>query len=117
MKFTNLIKNLQKRPGMFVGNETYDSVSAYISGYAQGSKDSPIIGAGWTAFNDYVCASYRFPSKYVWTYVFKVMAQDDRLAIDLMCEKILEFTERLKSETYEEIVAKEIQNAQKIKEG
>lgn len=102
---------------MFVGNETYDSVSAYISGYAQGSKDSPISGAGWTAFNNYVCASYRFPFKYVWTYVFKVVAQDDRMAIDLMCGKILEFTEKLKTETYEEIVAKETQNAQNVIEG
>jgi hypothetical protein len=102
--FTDFVDHICRRPQMYVRGGSFFEVCAYVSGYAHASPDCPLGGEGRTAFNEFVCAAFRFPSKYVWSFVIKECCSDDHQAIERLRELLIEFAERSETESYRTIV-------------
>jgi hypothetical protein len=102
--FIELVNGICRRRQMYVADGTFFEVCAYLSGYAAASRDCPLGGEGWSAFNEFVCAAFRFPSKYGWPYVLKQCSRDDDEAIAHLQRLLTDFAERTKTESLEEIV-------------
>jgi hypothetical protein len=69
--FIELLNHLCLRRHMFVPGCGFYEVCAYLYGYANASPDCPLSGEGSAYFNGFVCATFRFPSKYAWPFVLK----------------------------------------------
>lgn len=89
---------------MYVSDGTFLEVCAYLSGYSHASPDCPLSGEGWEAFNQFVCATFRFPNKYVWPYVLKTCSLNDDEATARLYQLLTDFAERTKAESHESIV-------------
>ncbi len=89
---------------MYVCGGSFYEVCAYLYGYAHASPDSPLSGDGMRFFNDLVCAVCRFPNNYVWPYVLKECSRDDDDAIERLRSLLVEYVERTKTESPDEIV-------------
>ena len=90
---------------MYVTNQTFHEVAAYICGYAAGSPDCPLSRGGLSSFNRYICALYGFPEKYVWTAVISKCTQSDEEAIDLARSRLIDFAKQVgEGSTYDQIV-------------
>ncbi len=103
-EFLTIINGLCLRPGMYVLGETFYEICAYITGYAQGSNDSPLSNEGWEAFNNYVCTIYNYPEKYIWTAVLKNNSKDDNEAIQRLLVLLTDFTNKSQQMSYHEII-------------
>jgi hypothetical protein len=77
-RFIVLVDSLCTYSGMYVnGDEQFYGVCSYLYRYAYGAPDSPISGERYRAFSNLVCATFRFPDKYVWSYVIRTCSRDD----------------------------------------
>jgi hypothetical protein len=83
---------------MFVVVGTFYEVCAYIQGYSHASPDCPLSGEAWKDFNEFVCATYRFPQKYYWPYVIKQCSVDDDDATARLHRLLTEFAEKTKTQ-------------------
>jgi hypothetical protein len=88
--FSDFITSICKRPSMFTLGGSYNEIVAYISGYID-SKNTALSKSNWLIFNKYVCLKFSFPTNYDSFYVIKESANDDKVAIKLLEETILEF--------------------------
>jgi hypothetical protein len=102
--FIELVEHICRQRSMYVCGGSFYEVCAYLCGYAQASPDSPLSGDGWAAFNDVVCATFRFPNNYVWPYALKQCSRDDDEASEQLRDLLVKFAERTKTESHEEIV-------------
>lgn len=104
-RFIELVDCPCTRSGMYVrGDERFYGVCAYLQGYAHGSPDTPISGAGYRAFNDFVCATFRFPDKYIWEYVIRTCSRTDYEALGRLMNLLTEFARRTRTEPYEKLI-------------
>ncbi|MGO8690562.1 MAG: hypothetical protein ACLQLG_13145 [Thermoguttaceae bacterium] len=115
--FIELIQSVCRRRHMYVYGGSFYEVCAYITGYAEASPDCPLSGEGWKAFNHFVCAACKFPSKYCWSYVLKQCSHDDDEATVRLQNLLAEFAERTKTESYEHIVQEMMSRARSQEEG
>ena len=105
-RFIELVNHLCTRSGMYVsGDEQFYGVCAYLDGYANGAPDSPISGERYRAFNNLVCATFRFPDKYVWSYVIRTCSRDDKEALHKLQKLLTEFAVRTRTEPAETLIA------------
>jgi hypothetical protein len=65
-EFLELVEAVCRRPGMYFGKASFQMVCAYFNGFAAGSTDCPLSEEGWSAFNTFVCCTYRCPEKLYW---------------------------------------------------
>lgn len=104
-RFIELVEVLCTRSGMYItGNEPFYGVAAYLRGYAEGSRDTPISDARNRAFNDVVCATYRFPNNYVWEYVIRTCSRTENEALESLRSLLTEFARRTRTEPYEKLI-------------
>jgi hypothetical protein len=115
--FIELVGHLCTRRGMFVVGGTFYEVCAYLTGYARASADCPLSGEGWRSFNDFVCATFRFPSKYAWPFVLKQCSRDDDEAAVRLQRLLTEFAEGTRTKSHEEIVRDQVARASGHVEG
>ena len=105
-RFIELVDHLCTQSGMYVGgHEPFYGVCAYLDGYAFGAPDSPISGERYRAFNDLVCATFRFPDKYVWSYVIRTCSRDDQEALKKLKDLLTEYAVRTRTEPAETLIA------------
>lgn len=102
--FTDFVESICRRPSMYVCGGSFYEVCAYVSGYAHASPDCPLSGEGSTVFSKFVCAAFRFPSKYIWPYVIQECCSSDEEATERLRALLVEFAERTKTESHEDIV-------------
>jgi len=102
---------------MYVCGGSFYEVCAYISGYAHASPDCPLSGDGWNAFNGFVCGKFRFPQKYGWPSVLKLLSSDDSDACARLQNVLSEFAERTKTEAPDEIARQTMSAAWSHQEG
>lgn len=110
--FSEFIEHICTRPLMYCLGGGFNEVSAYINGYSH-ATNSPIEGSD---FHKFVCLKNSFPTNYVWMYVIKTIARDDKEAILIMKNTILEFIELKKQLSVEELLQYAHDKA-KIEEG
>lgn len=103
-RFRELMSNICKRRHMYVCGGTFYEVCAYISGYAQASKDCPLGGEGWSAFSRFVAARFGWPDKYGWPYVIKMCSADDASAAEQLQALVADFCDKLDTSSYEEVI-------------
>jgi hypothetical protein len=115
--FTDLVESICRRRSMYVCGGSFYEVCAYVSGYAHASSDCPLSGDGWRAFNEFVCAAFRFPNNYMWSYVIKTSCPDEEQASERLRKLLTEFAERTKTQSHAEIVADMISRTQDREEG
>ncbi len=115
--FIEHVQNVCRRRYMYVLGGTFYEVCAYFTGYAHASPDCPISGDGWTAFNEFICAVFRFPSKYCWPYVLKQCSRDDDEATAKLESLLKEYAERTKTESGQDIVREMMSRARAQEEG
>lgn len=116
-RFLKTVDDVCRRPGMYVGKNSLSDVCIFFVGYAHGDPDSPISGKGAHAFNQFICAKYRFPDNYYWSYVLKECSRDDSEGIKQLGIHLTEFAKRTLTESYDEIVQNVINQAGKQEEG
>jgi hypothetical protein len=116
-RFIDLVESICHRSSMYVCGGSFYEICAYISGYAEASPDCPLSGDGWNAFNEFVCAAYRFPKNYVWPYVLKHCSRDDDEATARLQSLLVEFAKRSMTESHDDIVQDMISRACIRKEG
>ncbi len=102
--FPDFVEHICRRRQMYVCGGSFYEVCAYVSGYAHASPDCPLNDEGWTAFNEFVCAAFRFPRKYAWPYVIHECCPDDDEATERLQVLLLEFAQRSQKESHEDIV-------------
>ncbi len=102
---------------MYVAGGTFYEVCAYLSGYANASPDCPLSGEGCAAFNNFVCATFQFPSKYAWPFVLKQCSRDDDEATARLQHLLTEFAEMTRTKSHEEIIREVVSGASGQKEG
>ena len=115
--FIALVKQICRHRKMYVCGGSFYEVCAYLAGYAQASSNCPLSGDAWLAFNGFVCADLRFPQKYVWPYVLKLASRDDDEAVERLLGLLIEFAERTKTQSHEEIVQQAMSRARSHEEG
>ena len=115
--FDELIESICRRRGMYVCGGSFFEVCAYIAGYAHASPDCPLGGDGWTAFNEFVCATFGFPGNYTWPYAIKQCCSDDDRASERLRELLTEFAQRTKTESHKEIVEGALSRTRDQEEG
>jgi hypothetical protein len=115
--FVKLVESICRRRTMYVSGGSFYEVCAYITGYANASSDGPLSDEGWKAFSHFVCAAFRFPSKYCWSYVLKQCSRDDDEATARLQSLLTEFVERSKTESHEDIVQEMMSRACSEEEG
>ncbi len=115
--FDELIESICRRRGMYVCGGSFFEVCAYIAGYAHASPDCPLGGDGWTAFNEFVCATFGFPGNYTWPYAIKQCCSDDDRASERLRELLTEFAQRTKTEPHKEIVEGALSRTRDQEEG
>lgn len=104
-RFIELLECLCTRSGMYVnGDEPFYEVCAYVNGYAYGTQGSPISGERYRAFSNLVCATFRFPDKYVWPYVIRTCSRDDNEALQKLQSLLTEFAVRTRTEPAETLI-------------
>jgi len=105
-RFIELVDSLCTYSGMYVnGDEHFYGFCACLDGYAYGAPDSPISGERYRAFNDLVCATFRFPDKYVWPYVIRTCSRDDKEALKKLKDLLTEYAVRTRTEPAETLIA------------
>jgi hypothetical protein len=115
--FIVLVGRLCSHRSMYVMDGTFNEVCAYLTGYAEASPDCPLGGKGRIAFNSFVCATFRFPSKYAWPFVLKQCSRDDNEAVTQLRDLLTDFAEKTKTKTHEEIVLAVMSRASDHEEG
>jgi 2-oxo-4-hydroxy-4-carboxy--5-ureidoimidazoline (OHCU) decarboxylase len=116
-RFTDLVEHICTRRDMYVCGGSFYEVCAYISGYAEAATDCPLHGDDCKAFSEFVSATARFPSKYAWPYVLKLSSRDDEEAVARLRDLLVEFAERTKTESLDQIVQEAVSRAWNEKEG
>jgi len=116
-RFIEMVEHICTRRDMYVLGRSFYEVCAYISGYAEASPDCPLSGNGWRAFSEFICAAFRFPSKYAWPYVLKLCSRDEDEAVARLQSLLVEFAERGKTESQEHIVQEMVSWANSQEEG
>lgn len=112
-----VIRDVCHKPQMYVCGGSFYEVCAYISGYAAASPDCDLSGKHGNAFNEFVCATFRFPQKYVWPSVLKHISRDDHDAMTRLHIVLTEFLERTRSEAPEDIARQAMALARSHQEG
>ena len=102
--FDELVEHLCTRRSMYVCGGSFYEVCAYLTGYAAASPDCPLSDDGYAAFSRFVCRHFRFPDNYVWPYVLKCCSKDDDDAIERLRVLLLEFCDKRKTLSHEEII-------------
>ncbi len=115
--FIEIVDGVCRRRRMYVLGGTFEGVCAYFLGYADGSPDCPLSGDGWSAFNGYVCATFRFPNKYWWPYVIRQCFVDDEEATDQLRHLLTEFAHKSKTQRYDKIEEEALSLARRKEEG
>jgi hypothetical protein len=114
--FIELVSHICLRRRMYVSGGTFYEVCAYLAGYSHASPNCPLSGEGWTAFNQFICAIFRFPDKYDWPYVLRQCSLDEDEATARLHRLLTEFAERTKTESHERIVGDALARARVIEE-
>lgn len=115
--FAEFVEHICRRPRMYVCGGSFYEVCAYIAGYAHASTDCPLSGEGFGAFNAFVCAAFRFPSKYAWPYVIHKCCRDDDEATEQLRVLLIEFVNRTKTESHRDIIEEMLSRRSDREEG
>jgi hypothetical protein len=100
LPFQEFIEAICRRPAMFTLGGTLKEILAFIDGYRYGSS-TPISGS---VFERYVCIRNSFPTNYMWTYVISSCATDEKEALRLLEEVIIEYIQLKKKLSAEELM-------------
>jgi hypothetical protein len=91
-----LIKEIRKRPELYVGQKSLSLIQAYIYGWLnrdeENVSDSHLIGA----FQKWIQEKYKIKSTQSWARIILFYSQDERMALNNFFELFEEFLEQEK---------------------
>ena len=88
MEYLELFGQVRRRPGMYVGSESFDSVSAWVDGFDMGRSGGVLVG-----FKEWLTVRADGGNNLAWTALVRLLAGGDpdtwtslenRKAVDLM---------------------------------
>ena len=96
-KFLDVLKQIRKRPHLYIGSRSLDRLDLFITGYLMcQSTDTPhrsSIDIVWKAFDDFVHKKYNTVLTISMAMIIAENSPDDEIAFDTFFELLDEFLE------------------------
>lgn len=93
----DLIAELEKRPGMFVGNEvTLARINAFLNGWIIGMADNRASSGSHVLdeFNEYVSKKFDIPAGYGWERIIALVSEKGNAAPESFFNLFNEYIEQ-----------------------
>ena len=88
MKIEDLITEIEKSPGMYLGRPSITRLSAFIDGYLLGvASDEPFLGG----FQKWIASKYEVKSTHKWSEIILFFEQGEEQAFARFFELLREF--------------------------